>query len=95
MNVFKGSLIHKIECLNSNFQSSSIENFYDIQLPIKNCKNIMESLKEYTKKAFLVGDNQYDTGKGKEVRNSIGNFLIKKIKRMHQNIVYLKHYHLY
>eukprot|EP01080_Neovahlkampfia_damariscottae_P000503 gene503-8017_t len=66
LNVFKGCLIHKIECLKSSYQSNSIENFYDIQLPIKNCKTIGESLKEYTKKAFLTGDNQYDTGNGKE-----------------------------
>jgi ubiquitin C-terminal hydrolase len=68
MNMFKGELIHKIECLNVKFISESIENFYDIQLPIKNFKNIYESLREYTKRNLLVKDNQYSTEKfGKQV----------------------------
>jgi ubiquitin carboxyl-terminal hydrolase 7 len=68
MNMFKGELIHKIECLNVKFTSESIENFYDIQLPIKNLKNIYESLREYTKKNLLLKDNQYSTEKyGKQV----------------------------
>jgi ubiquitin carboxyl-terminal hydrolase 7 len=68
MNMFKGELIHKIECLNVKFTSESIEHFYDIQLPIKNLKNIYESLREYTKKNLLVKDNQYSTEKyGKQV----------------------------
>ena len=35
------------------------EEFYDLQMPVKGCKDLYASLDEYIKEETLDGDNQY------------------------------------
>ena len=48
-----------IKCINVDFESSVVEDFYDIQLTIKGIKNLRDSFREYISVETLDGDNKY------------------------------------
>lgn len=45
------------------YESSRIETFHDLQLHVKGCKNVYDSLRLYIQEETLDGDNQYDAEK--------------------------------
>ena len=45
-----------IRCVNVDYESSRVEEYYDIQLNVKNCKNLEESFVDYCKVEMLDGD---------------------------------------
>ncbi len=51
-----------IRCKHVDFSSSRTEPFYDIQLNVKDKKDIYESFVEYTQTELLDGENKYDAG---------------------------------
>ncbi|KAG4101998.1 cysteine proteinase [Neocallimastix lanati (nom. inval.)] len=57
--LFRGKMKSYIECININYNSNRIEEYYDIQLNVKGCKGLIESFDEYIKVETLDGDNQY------------------------------------
>jgi len=57
--LFKGKMKSYIKCINIDYDSSRIEEYYDIQLNVKGCKGLIESFDEYIKEEILEGDNQY------------------------------------
>ena len=61
-DLFAGKVRSFISCTNVSYESARDEDFYDIQLDVKGCKNVYESLKKYTESEMLEGDNQYDAG---------------------------------
>lgn len=61
-NLFSGTVRSFIRCVHVNYESKREEDFYDIQLDVKGCKNIIESFKKYTESELLEGENQYDAG---------------------------------
>ena len=60
--LFEGEMISYIKCKNVQYESSRSETFYDIQLNIKNKKNIYEAFDGYVETELLDGDNKYDAG---------------------------------
>ncbi|TID26192.1 hypothetical protein CANINC_002819 [Pichia inconspicua] len=58
--IFVGKMKSFIRCINVNYESSRIEDFWDIQLNVKGLKNIKESFDNYVEIETLDGDNQYD-----------------------------------
>jgi ubiquitin carboxyl-terminal hydrolase 7 len=52
-----------IKCVNVDYESSRVEEYYDIQLNVKGCKNLYESFVDYCKVEMLDGDNKYDAGR--------------------------------
>ena len=65
--LFEGSCENYIECLDMQFKSNKIEKYYDLQLTVKNCKNIYESLDKFTEVEILENDNMYEAeGFGKQ-----------------------------
>jgi hypothetical protein len=52
-----------IRCLNVDYESKRTQEFYDIQLDVRGCKNVIESFRKYTAKETLDGENQYDAEK--------------------------------
>lgn len=54
-----------IRCVNVDYESSRVEEYYDIQLNVKGCKNLEESFVDYCKVEMLDGDNKYDAGEFK------------------------------
>ena len=58
-DIFKGKMKSYIKCRDIDFESSRIEDFYDIQLNVKGCKNLLDSFKEYCVVETMEGDNRY------------------------------------
>jgi ubiquitin carboxyl-terminal hydrolase 7 len=48
-----------IKCVDVDFESSRIEDFYDIQLNVKNCKDLVASFADYCTTETLEGENAY------------------------------------
>jgi len=61
--LFSGKVSSFIRCLHVDYESRRLEDFYDIQLDVKGCKNVYESFRKYTEREILSGDNQYDAEK--------------------------------
>ncbi|KAI9251972.1 hypothetical protein BY458DRAFT_523498 [Sporodiniella umbellata] len=57
--LFIGKMRSYIQCIHVNYESSRTENFYDIQLNVKSCKNLQQSFEKYTEIEMLDGDNKY------------------------------------
>ncbi|CAG8514141.1 3308_t:CDS:10, partial [Scutellospora calospora] len=58
--LFMGTMKSYIKCVNVNYESLHIENYYDIQLSVKGCKTLDESLMKYTHEDILDKDNKYN-----------------------------------
>ncbi|CAO3672198.1 unnamed protein product [Umbelopsis vinacea] len=57
--LFLGKMKSYIKCINVDYESSRVEDYYDIQLNVKGCNNLEESFKEYITEETLEGDNKY------------------------------------
>ncbi|KAM0792135.1 hypothetical protein ACM66B_004835 [Microbotryomycetes sp. NB124-2] len=58
--LFSGTTKMFIKCMNIDFESARSEPFYDIQLNVKNLRNLEESFQDYIQVETLEGDNQYN-----------------------------------
>ncbi|RCH90033.1 hypothetical protein CU098_004566 [Rhizopus stolonifer] len=58
-NIFMGKMKSFIKCINVSYESSRVEDFYDIQLDIKGSKDLHESFKRYVELETLDGENKY------------------------------------
>ncbi len=61
-SLFAGKTLSFVNCVDVEYSSSREEEFYDLQLDVKGCKNIMESFDKYTEEEVLDGDDKYDAG---------------------------------
>jgi len=61
-NLFGGKWRNYISCLNVSYTSAREEEFMDVQLDVKGCKDLYESFSKYTEKEKLEGENKYDAG---------------------------------
>ena len=57
--LFTGKMKSYIKCINVDYESSRVEDFYDIQLNVKGCKNLTESFIDYCATETLDGENKY------------------------------------
>ncbi|KAI9885549.1 MAG: hypothetical protein M1823_002648 [Watsoniomyces obsoletus] len=57
--LFVGKMKTYISCINVDFESSRIEDFWDIQLTVSGKKNLEESFREYIQVETMDGDNKY------------------------------------
>lgn len=57
--LFVGKMKSYIRCINVDYESSRVEDFYDIQLNVKGMRNLMDSFRDYVQVERLDGDNQY------------------------------------
>ncbi|KAI8985250.1 hypothetical protein BDB01DRAFT_721890 [Pilobolus umbonatus] len=57
--LFEGKMKSFIKCIDVDFESSRVEDYYDIQLNVKGCKNLKESFDDYITVETLEGDNKY------------------------------------
>jgi len=58
-NLFKGKMKSYIKCINVDYTSSRVEDYYDIQLNVKGCKDVIQSFNEYIDVETLEGENKY------------------------------------
>ena len=61
-NLFVGKSKTYISCINVDFESSRIEDFWDIQLNVRGNKNLHDSFLDYIQVETLEGENKYDAG---------------------------------
>ena len=59
-SLFAGTLKSFIKCTEIEYESKREEAFYDIQLDVRGCADVMESFRKYVASEDLVGENQYD-----------------------------------
>ncbi|KAF9301521.1 hypothetical protein BGZ74_006608 [Mortierella antarctica] len=57
--LFVGKMKSYIKCIDVDYESSRVENFYDIQLNVKGCKTLRDSFANYIDVETLDGENKY------------------------------------
>ncbi|KAG0307057.1 hypothetical protein BGZ98_001151 [Dissophora globulifera] len=57
--LFVGKIKSYIKCINVDYESSPVENFYDVQLNVKGCKTLRDSFATYVAVETLDGENKY------------------------------------
>ena len=57
--MFVGKMKTYISCINVEYESSRIEDFWDIQLNVSGNKNLDDSLKDYVQVETMDGENKY------------------------------------
>lgn len=60
-SLFVGEMKSYIKCLNVDYESSKLEEFWDIQLNVKDMTNIQQSFDYYVQTEILEGENAYST----------------------------------
>eukprot|EP00941_MAST-03F_sp_MAST-3F-sp1_P001373 g1373.t1 len=60
--LFVGKMRNFIKCVSVDYESTRDENFYDVQLDVKGCNDVIASFEKYTQMEDLNGENQYDAG---------------------------------
>eukprot|EP00957_Ditylum_brightwellii_P010946 829088-Ditylum_brightwellii.AAC.1 len=59
-DLFEGKVQSYIRCTSVPYSSTKIESFLDIQLNVKGCPTLYESLQQFVHEEELEGENQYD-----------------------------------
>lgn len=57
--IFVGKMKSYIKCINVDYESSRVEDFWDLQLNVKGMKGLKESFDNYIEIELLNGENQY------------------------------------
>ncbi|KAK3325274.1 hypothetical protein B0H66DRAFT_116641 [Apodospora peruviana] len=60
--MFSGKVKTYISCINVPYESSRVEDFWDVQLNVSGNKNLLESFQDYIQVEKLDGENQYFAG---------------------------------
>lgn len=60
--LFSGKVRTYISCINVDYESRRVEDFWDIQLNVIGNKDIIESFKDYIQVETMDGENQYFAG---------------------------------
>ena len=58
--MFVGQTKLYVKCINVNYESSKADDFYDVSVCVKGCRNIEEALAESIKPERLSGANKYN-----------------------------------
>ncbi len=61
-NLFCGKVRTYISCINVEYESRRVEDFWDIQLNVSGNKNLEASFKDYVQVEVMNGENQYFAG---------------------------------
>ncbi|KAJ2775560.1 ubiquitin-specific protease ubp15 [Coemansia nantahalensis] len=57
--LFEGKMKSYIRCVNVEYESSRVENYYDISLNVKGCATLRDSFANYCEVETLDGENKY------------------------------------
>ncbi|KAJ1959592.1 ubiquitin-specific protease ubp15, partial [Dipsacomyces acuminosporus] len=57
--LFEGKMKSYIRCVNVKYESSRVENYYDISLNVKGCATLRDSFANYCEVEMLDGENKY------------------------------------
>ncbi|CAG8543069.1 24292_t:CDS:2, partial [Gigaspora rosea] len=91
--LFAGKMKSYVKCVNVDYESSRVEDYYDIQLNVKGCKNLDDSFKNYIKEETLEKENKYQTegyglqnAKKRVIFESFPPVLHLQLKRFEYNV---------
>ncbi|RIA93964.1 hypothetical protein C1645_873749 [Glomus cerebriforme] len=59
--LFVGKMKSYIKCVDVDYESSRVEDYYDIELDVKGCRTLRNSFKDYIQEETLEDDNKYQT----------------------------------
>ncbi|KAM7196423.1 ubiquitin carboxyl-terminal hydrolase [Rhypophila sp. PSN 637] len=62
-DIFSGKVKTYVSCINVDYESSRIEDFWDLQMNVSGNKNLLESFQDYVKLERMDGENRYSAGK--------------------------------
>lgn len=68
--LFVGKSKTYISCINVDFESSRVEEFWDIQLNVSGNKTLHDSFMDYIQVETLEGDNKYDAGEPHKLQDA-------------------------
>ncbi|CAN6654553.1 ubiquitin carboxyl-terminal hydrolase 15 [Trichomonascus vanleenenianus] len=57
--IFVGQMKSYLRCVNVDFESSRVEDFWDLQLNVKGMRNLEDSFRNYVQVEIMEGENQY------------------------------------
>ncbi|CCF60039.1 hypothetical protein KAFR_0I02600 [Kazachstania africana CBS 2517] len=57
--IFVGRMKSYIKCINVDYESSRVEEFWDLQMNVKNLKDLKSSFENYIEIELMNGENQY------------------------------------
>lgn len=57
--MFVGKMKTYLKCINVEYESSRIEDFWDLQLNVSGCKSLDDSFRDYVQVETLEGENKY------------------------------------
>ncbi|SAM09673.1 hypothetical protein [Absidia glauca] len=57
--LFVGKMKSYIKCIDVDYESSRVEDFYDIQLNVMGCKDVLDSFHDYIREETMDGENKY------------------------------------
>lgn len=58
-DMFVGKMKTYLRCINVEYESSRIEDYWDLQLNVGGCRSVTDSFKTYIQEETLEGDNKY------------------------------------
>ena len=61
-HIFSGKIKTYISCINVSYESSRIEDFWDVQLNVSGNKDLLQSFEDYINVEKMDGDNKYYAG---------------------------------
>lgn len=61
-DIFVGKMKSYIKCVNVDYESSRVEDFWDIQLNVKGFRNLQQAFENYIEIEMLEGENKYQAG---------------------------------
>ncbi|CAN8063701.1 unnamed protein product [Agarophyton chilense] len=57
--LFQGKILNYVECVHVNYSSTTEEEFSDLSLNVKGCRNVYESFEKYMEVEMMEGENKY------------------------------------
>ncbi len=92
--MFSGKIKTYISCINVSYESSRIEDFWDVQLNVSGNKDLLSSFEDYIRVERMDGDNKYFAGEQHQLQDankgviflSFPNVLHLQLKRFEYDI---------
>ncbi|KAM3524529.1 hypothetical protein NHJ13051_004479 [Beauveria bassiana] len=92
--IFSGKIKTYISCINVDYESSRVEDFWDIQLNVSGNKSLLDSFRDYIQVEKMDGENQYFAGDEHKLQdadkgvifNSFPDVLHLQLKRFEYDI---------
>ncbi|KAK0739732.1 hypothetical protein B0T21DRAFT_382697 [Apiosordaria backusii] len=92
--MFSGKIKTYISCINVPYESSRVEDFWDVQLNVSGNENLLDSFQDYIQVEKLDGENQYFAGDSYKLQdankgvifNSFPDVLHLQLKRFEYDI---------